>query len=80
MKTLISSDGSGSAIFSDCGRYRFLLSRRLEGALLEEQVRWLNMLMLNPSKATHERSDPTVTRQGRRLGSSARRLFDERDA
>ena len=53
------------AIFSDCGRYRFLLSKE-----------WGNLpplifIMLNPSTATEMKNDPTVERceqRARRMG------------
>lgn len=45
------------AIFSPCGLYRFTLHRRWsKGFTL------LNFLMLNPSTATDDKPDPTVTR------------------
>lgn len=53
------------ALYSECGAYRYLLSRRWGdgGALL--------YVMLNPSTATEERNDPTIERcerRARRLG------------
>jgi hypothetical protein len=55
--------GTAGAHFSDCERYRYLLWRVWRK---RNSIRWLNMLMLNGSKATHEVSDPTVDRQVRR--------------
>ena len=48
--------GAG-AVFSRCGRYRYLLWRRpVRG------VPFMGLGMLNPSTADHERNDPTVNR------------------
>ena len=48
------------ALYSDCGAYRYLLSRRWGdgGGLL--------YILLNPSTATEERNDPTIERCERR--------------
>ena len=58
-------DAASTAIYSDCGRYRYLLARQWgEGAPLL-------YIMLNPSKATEEHNDPTIERcerRARRLG------------
>lgn len=51
---------SGSAIISDCGRYRYLLRRRIPQA-----VRWIKpclFVMLNPSTADASTDDPTIRR------------------
>ena len=48
-----------SAIISDCGKYRYLLSRH--GDLLAHQKHIL-FVMLNPSKADASINDPTITR------------------
>ena len=45
------------AIFSDCRQYRYTLHRRIG---LESEI--CNFIMLNPSTADEEKSDPTVTR------------------
>lgn len=50
-------DANAGAVFSDDERYRYKLWRRWNSALPRA-----NFLMLNPSKATHEIMDPTVTR------------------
>ncbi|MGB0499432.1 MAG: DUF1643 domain-containing protein [Rubricella sp.] len=60
-----------SALFSDCERYRYVLTRRWgEGP-------GINFLMLNPSTADEFRNDPTVERCERRaraLGHGAFRV------
>ena len=51
-------DGARStAVFSECGRHRFLLSRRWD-----EQQGSILFLMLNPSTADESRNDPTIGR------------------
>lgn len=47
----------GTAVFSSCGRYRYVLSRRWSEA--PNQVVWI---MLNPSKADATHDDPTIRR------------------
>ena len=47
-----------SVVFSPCERYRYVLER-----IWGDGGRLANFCMLNPSKATAEISDPTVTRQ-----------------
>lgn len=57
---------SGEALFSDCGRYRYRLSR-----IWDVTGPRLLFVMLNPSTATETRSDPTLCRclnQARTLG------------
>jgi hypothetical protein len=50
----------GSAIFSECGRYRYLLTRRLgERAGLHDEKR-ATFIMLNPSTADATHNDPTI--------------------
>ena len=46
-----------SAAFSDCGRHRYLLSRRWD-----ENAGTVLFVMLNPSTATESRNDPTISR------------------
>ena len=51
-------DGARSAaVFSDCGRHRFLLTRRWDG-----KAGTILFLMLNPSTATESANDPTIGR------------------
>lgn len=53
-------DADSEALYSPCGAYRYLLTRRWgEGGLLL-------YVMLNPSTATEERNDPTIERCERR--------------
>jgi hypothetical protein len=47
--------GVGSAIFSPCGQYRYLLTRRIS-----EQETMATFVMLNPSTADATRDDPTI--------------------
>lgn len=54
---------ASEAVFSDCDRYRYSLTRRWnEGA-------GINFLMLNPSTADEFKNDPTVERCERRARS-----------
>lgn len=53
--------GDCEAVFSDCEKYRPYLKQVWDATLP-----LLNCCLLNPSKATHEVSDPTVQRQGKR--------------
>lgn len=62
-KDLIGNEAG--AIFSDCDQYRYRLWRQWD------DFPRLNLLMLNPSKATHAATDPTITRcliRAQRLG------------
>ncbi len=50
----------GSAIFSECRKYRYVLTRHIP-----QLVRWVRpclLIMLNPSDANAEENDPTITR------------------
>jgi hypothetical protein len=50
--------GHGEVILSKCGNYRYLLSRTW-GKGKKGHLTWV---LLNPSTASHEKSDPTMTR------------------
>ena len=50
-------DARSTAVFSDCGRHRFRLSRRWNG-----KAGTIVFLMLNPSTATESTNDPTIGR------------------
>lgn len=54
----------GSAIFSECGLYRYELTRDLDGALfgLSEHGSTCCFVMLNPSTADADMDDPTIRR------------------
>jgi hypothetical protein len=58
--TLFSADGTGSAEFSPCGQYRYVLKRRNPIPL--RWVRPILFIMLNPSTADQDKTDPTVRR------------------
>jgi hypothetical protein len=56
---------AGSAVFSPCGRYRYLLTRRLcESNSEHERTQDMvaTFIMLNPSTADATRNDPTIRR------------------
>ena len=60
---------ASEAVYSDCGNYRYRLSRRWSDA-----GSLINFIMLNPSKADEFRNDPTVERcerRARHLGFAA---------
>lgn len=51
----------GGALFSECERYRYTLTRRL--TMQPDNVgRWCNFIMLNPSTASEALDDPTIRR------------------
>ena len=60
-RTHIKDDAPSTAIYSECDRYRYALTRTWD----EEGKRVL-FVMLNPSKATEVQNDPTVERCERR--------------
>lgn len=65
-------DAASIAIYSDCERYRYSLTR-----VWDENGRRAHFLMLNPSTATEVQNDPTVERCERRaraLGFGAFRV------
>ena len=49
--------GSSSAILSECGIYRYVLTRRWDWYLPT-----CHFVMLNPSTADHDKDDPTIRR------------------
>ena len=57
----IKDDAPSVAVYSDCKRYRYALTR-----VWEPQGRRLSFVMLNPSTATEVQNDPTVERCERR--------------
>ena len=57
----IKDDAPSVAVYSDCERYRYALTR-----VWELQGRRLSFVMLNPSTATEVQNDPTVERCERR--------------
>lgn len=62
---MISATGSrGTAVFSDCMKYRFELRRSLFVPSLFHKAKDLvvNFLMLNPSKADQDQNDNTISR------------------
>ena len=65
-------DAPSTALYSDCERYRYALTREWDA-----QGRRVAFVMLNPSKATEVQNDPTVERCERRaraLGYGAFRV------
>ncbi len=58
MKTITSE--RGSAVLSDCGKYRYLLTRQL--TIQAEPRRTILFVMLNPSTADAMQDDPTIRR------------------
>jgi hypothetical protein len=68
----LKNDAQSTAVYSDCERYRYLLTRVWEPA-----GRKALFIMLNPSTATEVQNDPTVERCERRartLGFGAFRV------
>jgi hypothetical protein len=71
-RTHLKGDAASTAVYSDCERYRYLLTRTWDPA----GTRAL-FVMLNPSTATEVQNDPTVERCERRaraLGFGAFRV------
>ncbi len=60
-RTHTKGDAPSTAIYSDCERYRYSLTR-----IWDEDGRRVNFVMLNPSTATEVQNDPTVERCERR--------------
>jgi len=70
----IRGDAPSTAIYSDCERYRYALTREWDAA-----GKRVLFIMLNPSKATEVQNDPTVERCERRartLGFGAFRVVN----
>lgn len=60
-RTHIKDDAPSTAVYSDCERYRYALTRTWDAG-----GRRVLFIMLNPSKATEVQNDPTVERCERR--------------
>lgn len=58
MNTAINLRQPSGAVFSDCGKYRWILWRRWGNG-----NEFAHICGLNPSTADHERNDPTVRRE-----------------
>ena len=54
-------DAKSKAVYSDCEKYRYSLTRIWDG-----EAKKLHFVMLNPSTATEIQNDPTVERCERR--------------
>ncbi|MEL7130920.1 MAG: DUF1643 domain-containing protein, partial [Pseudomonadota bacterium] len=61
VRTHIKGDAPSTAVYSDCERYRYSLTRVWDAA-----GQRVNFVMLNPSTATEVQNDPTVERCERR--------------
>ncbi len=62
----IKGDAPSTAVYSDCERFRYSLTR-----VWDIEARRVAFVMLNPSTATEEQNDPTIHRceqRARRLG------------
>ena len=71
-RTHVKDDAPSTAIYSDCERYRYALTRTWDDAGSR-----VHFVMLNPSTATEVQNDPTVERCERRaraLGHGAFRV------
>lgn len=60
-RTHTKGDAPSTAIYSDCERYRYSLSR-----IWDADAKRVHFVMLNPSTATEVQNDPTVERCERR--------------
>src|SRR3954462_13242745 len=54
------AEEGGGAIFSACGRYRYLLTRQLGEGSVGQEKKVATFIMLNPSTADATRNDPTI--------------------
>ncbi|MEM9437704.1 MAG: DUF1643 domain-containing protein [Pseudomonadota bacterium] len=73
-RTHTKGDAPSTAVYSDCERYRYMLTR-----VWEPDGRKALFIMLNPSTATEVQNDPTVERCERRaraLGFGAFRVLN----
>ena len=73
-RTHVKGDAPSVAVYSDCERYRYSLTRTWDGAGAKAAF-----VMLNPSTATEVQNDPTVERCERRaraLGFGAFRVVN----
>ncbi|WP_299701082.1 DUF1643 domain-containing protein [uncultured Tateyamaria sp.] len=61
VRTHTKGDAPSTAVYSDCERYRYSLTR-----IWDDTGRRVNFVMLNPSTATEVQNDPTVERCERR--------------
>ncbi|MEX0370228.1 MAG: DUF1643 domain-containing protein [Tateyamaria sp.] len=61
VRTHTKGDAPSTAVYSDCERYRYSLTR-----VWDDSGRRVNFVMLNPSTATEVQNDPTVERCERR--------------
>lgn len=66
-RAIVVGGRSAGAVFEpaasvDASRHRYALWRSFSEATLFAAARWCNFICLNPSTATHEVSDPSVTR------------------
>jgi len=71
-RTHLKGDAASTAIYSDCEKYRYALTR-----IWDDGGRKVSFVMLNPSTATEVQNDPTVERCERRaraLGFGAFRV------
>lgn len=60
MNTPVTSDLRSSAVISDCGKYRYKLSRRTQVAQLSDTSKRVVWVMLNPSTADATVNDRTI--------------------
>lgn len=60
-RRFVKGDAPSTAVYSDCERYRYSLTR-----IWDDTGRRVNFVMLNPSTATEVQNDPTVERCERR--------------
>ncbi|MEO0487426.1 MAG: DUF1643 domain-containing protein [Pseudomonadota bacterium] len=73
-RTHVKGDAPSTAVYSDCERYRYILTR-----VWDERGGKVLFIMLNPSTATEVQNDPTVERCERRaraLGFGAFRVLN----